>query len=594
MANYDYWTAKDKIESGQPYSIESVATTWRNFAEALRSASGHLQGTADKVTEQYGTPYQNFGDRAAPLASWMTNVSGYADTVAEGLSKASTTGSSAQMTMYQEDYSFNQDVERIVGPEDALSAGRANAIQRREAQAAAVLNGEIDKWAGAYDAFQPGAVDPAPTRSGSGLADPGSAGGGGAGGSGGGAHPLASGGTGDNGSTAALAGGIGAAGAASVVTGHGSKVGSGTFPGSSVLGPDSGDFAGWVRDPRTGYLINPATGQEFDPTAGRWIDPVTGKPFGDSERYASRLEGLNTGATPSAGPLGGSGGLAAPLGGGGGAGGTGGGPAGLGGLYGGLQPPSLDPANPAANQLRQQATDSMAAKAYAAQQLALKEASQGGRPYMPPTQAGLAGGPGGGRAGARRSLVTEPESTWTGRARAAVRAAGGTAQQEEPLLSGRAGGRAGRAGGGTVEQEGLLTGRNGGRAGGGAAQQEGLLTGRGGRAGRAGGAGGVAEEPLLNSGSGATAGAGGRSAGTGRGRTGRIPGEPLEEGAGPASGGRAAGSAGQNRNRAYLPPTQAGQGGEREKQRRQRPDWLVEDDVWSANLEAGPPVLGED
>src|SRR3954467_10464472 len=104
MANYDYWTAKSKLESGEPYSIESVATTWRNFAEALRGAAGHLQGTADKVTEQYGEPYQAFGDRAVPVSKWMNNVSGFADTVAGGLSKASTTGSSAQMTMYEEDY----------------------------------------------------------------------------------------------------------------------------------------------------------------------------------------------------------------------------------------------------------------------------------------------------------------------------------------------------------------------------------------------------------------------------------------------------------------------------------------------------------
>src|SRR5690349_20644723 len=100
----------------------------------------------------------------------MNGVSTNADSVAGGLSTASSTGSTAQMTMYEEDYRFTQDVNRIVGPEDALSMGRANAIQRREAQAAAVLNGQIDKWSAAYDAFQPGTIAPAPTRAGGGSA----------------------------------------------------------------------------------------------------------------------------------------------------------------------------------------------------------------------------------------------------------------------------------------------------------------------------------------------------------------------------------------------------------------------------------------
>ncbi|WP_433062466.1 hypothetical protein [Dactylosporangium sp. CS-033363] len=541
MAGYDYYTAKTKLESGEPYSLESVATTWRNFAEALRNAAGHLQGTSAKVTEQYGDPYQNFGDRAVPVANWMSNVSGYADAVAGGLSKASTTGSSAQMTMYQEEYEFNQDVDKIVGPEGALSMGRVQAIDRREAQAAAVLNKEIDKWSAAYEAFQPGALDTAPTRAGSGGADDGGAGSGsGTNGSSGGAQPISSGGNGNGNGNGAVIGTVGGVGAGTTTTGNGSQVGSGTFPGSSVVGPGDGDFAGWVKDPRTGYLIDPSTGQEYDPTTGRWIDPVTGKPFGDVEQYASRLEGLDGGGNPT-GLLGGNGPLAlAPtLGGGGGAGGGGG----TGGIYGGLVPPSLDPNNPASAQLRQQAADRMAAKAYAAEQLALKEASQGGRPYVPPMQGGMAGGLDGGRGGAnrRRSLVTEPESTWTNRARNLNRATG-------------------RAGGGGVQEEGLLASGRGGRAGGGR---------------------GMAQESMLGPGSSAAAAS--------RGRAGRMPGEPIEPGAGRAGG------QGQGQGRgAYLPPTQAGAADERKDKRRKRPDWLVEDDVWSAHLEAGPRVLGED
>ncbi|GAA3283508.1 hypothetical protein Dvina_38485 [Dactylosporangium vinaceum] len=526
---YDYWTAKEKIESGEPYSLESVATTWRNFAEALRTAAGHLQGTADKVTAQYGEPYQNFGDRAIPVAGWMSNVSGYATAVAEGLSKASTTGSQAQMTMYEESYAFNAAVDKIVGPEDALSVGRAQAIQRREEQAAQVLNAELTKWTAAYNAFQPGALDSAPTRAGSGSADNGGAGGSGGTGGSGGAQPLSNdtngngNGNGNGSGAAAAIVGVGTVGAGTTTTGNGTQVGNGQFPGSSVVGPGDGDFAGWVKDPRTGYLIDPTTGQEFDPTTGRWIDPVTGKPFGDVEQYANRLEGLE-GGNPATGLLGGAPGLSPVLAGGGGGGG------GLTGLYGGLQPPSLAPGNPAALQLQQQAADKMAAKAYAAEQLALKEASQGGRPFVPPMQGGLAGGPDSGRgANRRRSLITEPESTWTNRGLART------------------------------------LGRGGGGGGGGRGF-------------------GAAEEPPLGAGSSAAA-----RANAARGRAGRLPGEPMEPVAGRA------GAAGQSGGRgSYLPPTQAGGADERAGKRRKRPDWLVEDDVWSSGQQAGPPVLGED
>ncbi|MFI5913172.1 hypothetical protein [Dactylosporangium sp. NPDC051541] len=524
---YDYWTAKEKIESGEPYSLESVATTWRNFAEALRTASGHLRGTADKVTAQYGEPYQNFGDRAVPVAGWMNNVSGYATEVAEGLSKASTTGSQAQMTMYEESYAFSSDVDRIVGPEGALSVGRAQAIERRENQAAQVLNAELTKWTAAYNAFQPGALDSAPTRAGSGSADNGAGGSGGNGG-GGGAQPVSNDGNGNgngngNGAAAAIVG-VGTVGAGTTTTGNGTQVGNGQFPGSSVVAPGDGDFAGWVKDPRTGYLIDPTTGQEFDPTTGRWIDPVTGKPFGDVEQYANRLEGLD-GGNPATGLLGGAPGLTPAL-----AGGGGGGGGGLTGLYGGLQPPSLAPGNPAALQLQQQAADRMAAKAYAAEQLALKEASQGGRPFVPPMQGGMAGGLDGGRgANRRRSLITEPESTWTNRGLART-------------------------------------------------------LGRGGGGGGRGFSGGVAEEPMLGAGSGAAA----RANATSRGRAGRLPGEPMEPVAGRGTSGQAGG-----RN-SYLPPTQAGAADERREKRRKRPDWLVEDDVWSSGQQAAPSVLGED
>src|SRR5262249_37449378 len=155
----------------------------------------------------------------APLANWLTNVSTNADAVASGLSNAATTGSSAQVTMYQEDYRYTQDVDRIVGPEDVMSMGRASAIQRRQAQAAAVLDGEMDRWAAAYGAFQPGPIGPAPTRTRSGSAATGTGGGT--------ARPalLSTPAAGGGGRTGSLVGGGGVGG---------------DFPNSSVVGPNGG------------------------------------------------------------------------------------------------------------------------------------------------------------------------------------------------------------------------------------------------------------------------------------------------------------------------------------------------------------------
>uniref|UniRef100_UPI001D13082D hypothetical protein n=1 Tax=Streptomyces otsuchiensis TaxID=2681388 RepID=UPI001D13082D len=76
---------------------------------------------------------------------------------------------------------------------------------------------------------------------------------------------------------------------------NGSVIGAGQYPHARVLGPERGDFAGWVESPATGYLTDPATGREFDSVSGRWIDPVTGRPFGEVTEYASRLSGIGAG-----------------------------------------------------------------------------------------------------------------------------------------------------------------------------------------------------------------------------------------------------------------------------------------------------------
>jgi hypothetical protein len=176
-----------------------------------------------------------------------------------------------------------------------------------------------------------------------------------------------------------------------------------------------------VRDPGTGYLVDPATGREFDPVTGRWIDPVTGKPFGDVVQYASRLEGLSGGTGVGVLAAGGGGGGVgyAPLFGGGGL--TG---ASVAGMYGGAVPPSLMGNNPASAQLRATAANEMAAKAYAASQLGAREAAAGGRPFVPPMQAGghgVAAARGGASRNPRTRMLIESAQTWTAGNRAPAR-----------------------------------------------------------------------------------------------------------------------------------------------------------------------------
>lgn len=420
MADYDFYDAYDVIQSGQPYSLKQVADTWRNFASACLSAADQLKGTSDMVTAQQGTPYQNFGARATPVANWMNQVANQATTVGTGLANAGAVGSSAQMEAHEQYATVSQKIDKIVGPDDALSMGKVNGMKAAEAEGAAVLNPQIDKWSAAYNAFNPGTVPPAPVTNGGS-------------------------GSGTGATTTSTSDGPGSTGktvttpvdthTVTTPTDDGRPIATDTtqtppqlpgkedYPHSSVIGSDGKDFTGWVKDPRTGYLIDPGSGQEYDPTSGRWVDPVTGKPFGDVTQYSSRLEGLS-GGTP--GPL--------ALGGGGGGGvsvdplfSLGGKP-----LFGGTVPPSLNPANPAYSQLAQTAGNSMAAKAYAANALAQQEAQQGGRPYVPPMQAGAGGGIGGGagsRARRNRALA-EPESTWTGRAKARARATAAAGEAE--------------------------------------------------------------------------------------------------------------------------------------------------------------------
>ncbi|WP_129837666.1 hypothetical protein [Streptomyces sp. RFCAC02] len=183
-------------------------------------------------------------------------------------------------------------------------------------------------------------------------------------------------------------------------------------PYLSVLGPENGEFSGWVQSPNTGHLVDPATGREFDPDSGRWIDPVTGLPFGESTEYATRLSGLGAGPGAVATGVG----LAAIGAGGPGAAGGGGG---LAGLYGGVLPPSVATPGPARQQVIREAQRVLGRRAEVASRFAMREAAQGGRPFAPPHASSGAGGrTNGGRGDGsgtaeRPTELTEDPEVWS-------------------------------------------------------------------------------------------------------------------------------------------------------------------------------------
>jgi hypothetical protein len=410
---YDYFEAKDILDSGVPSRLSAVANVWRNFGVACRSVSDHLSSTSTTVGAQHGATYQIVSDRSGRMSTWLETLAGQADLVGSGLADAGGTGTTAQYQGDYIDYKLNQKVQAI-SPDGAMSVGRINAMNAAIDEAATAANAELRKWSAAYDAFQPGQVAPA---------------------------PVTSGGGGTDNSTNTQATTVQPTQSTSTQTQPTDQSNDRITNGpdqprdlqfeSSVTGKEAGDFEGWVRDPGTGYLVDPTTGREFDPVTGRWIDPVTGKPFGDVVQYASRLEGLSGGTGGSPLAAGGGGVGYAPLFGGGLGAGN------VAGLYGGAIPPSLMGNNPAAAQLRGTAANEMVAKAYAASQLGAREAAAGGRPFVPPMQAGghgAAAGRGGASRNPRARLLAESARTWT---------AGGRAPTPRDLASGGGRGQAG-------------------------------------------------------------------------------------------------------------------------------------------------------
>ncbi len=337
------------IASVNPGGIGAMATAFRALGTAAGTAGGTLAGSAETVGAQHGEPYAAYESRLAPVADWVRNLNQPATSTAASLDNAQNAAVTAQFVMAQQQAALARYGVSMAGRDPASAAA---AMAAAEAQALAVLNGEIAKMTAAFGAVQPPDPGTAPVH----------------GGGGGGTR------TGPNATTGATA--------TAMLAGTGGAGGNGVTSNTGMpTGPESGPFAGWVKDPTTGNLIDPATGREVD-SSGRFVDPVTGQPFGDPSQYASRLEGLQGGVSPALGGGPGSVPLApafsapAP-----------GGPAGFAPFYGGMIPPSLMGTNPAGAQLRQRAAQNLALRAETAQRF--NAIASGNPSAVPATRRGV-------------------------------------------------------------------------------------------------------------------------------------------------------------------------------------------------------------
>jgi hypothetical protein len=363
MATYSYDHAMAKLRSGQPARLDELAAHWGRLAALLRGAADVLDTAASRVGARQAEPYQLFQARVGQLGSWLRDVDGNAQDVSAGLRNAAEVGRRAQAVMREEEgvsdlHTLSRLADPVTGTLSLLSpvaalpaAAGAFVLRQLDSGVTGRLNKQIDSWARAFDAIRPRPVPPVPTR-----------------------------------------GSVTVTGPAGATRPHRHRTATGQpgvpAPAAApplVVGPAGGDFAGWVRDPRTGFLLNPATGQEFDPLSQRWVDPVTGRPFGSVVTQVTRLEGVTPGLVTRSD---------------------------LGTLFGGTLPPSLEPANPAADQLRAQALDTMAVRAYMARHLAGSGAAPGAGDASPTRSGAGHSGPAN-RAGYPQPAAGEP----TGRER---------------------------------------------------------------------------------------------------------------------------------------------------------------------------------
>ncbi|MDT0266239.1 hypothetical protein RM844_08015 [Streptomyces sp. DSM 44915] len=343
----------DDIYSARHIRMYAAAGAWIALAGAGTGENDRLAGAAESAAAEPGVGLIELSDRMSATASWASGASAVAMTIANQLNTAGDAAAGATEAALVLEEAFTEASQAPAGADVGMAAVTAAERQSEEKQRlVAEAQAVLDELASRFALVTGGDAPAAP-------------GGGGAGGGGG----VPGGGGGLAG--AAMGAAAGAVGGVLAPAANGGLVGVGDYPHGRLLGPEHGDFAGWVRSPTTGFLVDPATGREFDATAGRWIDPITGQPFGAVTEYAARLSGLNVGP----GAVVTTGGLAAP---------SGAGPTSLAGLYGGMMPPSIGNAGPARSQLTRQAVRHLGQRANVASRFALHEAAQGGRPFTPP------------------------------------------------------------------------------------------------------------------------------------------------------------------------------------------------------------------
>ncbi|MDT0305675.1 hypothetical protein RM780_01685 [Streptomyces sp. DSM 44917] len=410
----DFQATIGKILSARHLSMRAASGAWLALAVTADRESGALSGSAAEASGQRGAGLLQLADRMEETSGWATGAGRVAREISRQLGRAGEQAARASENALRLQAEFDEVTDRTNGLLAVQDVGMAavRATQRASEEKRALTDEARNLLETLGQAFAEviGAEVPTAPASGGGGAD-----------AGGTALATAAAGTAGAGTAAATArtGGAARTGpggpADRVPAPNGSRVGAGDYPGSSVLGPDQGDFAGWVRSPNTGFLVDPATGREFDPVTGRWIDPVTGQPFGEVTEYAARLAGLGSGPGALASGLGLTGGVApAALAATGGAGS-------LAALYGGLVPPSVGHTGPARGQMVDQATRNLGQRARVATRFALHEAAQGGRPFTPPPGAAAhaagraAGGGAATAAGARARAAGERAATWGGR-----------------------------------------------------------------------------------------------------------------------------------------------------------------------------------
>lgn len=381
-----YGTVTD-IRSARHYQIAAASGAWLLLAQAAQGENTAMGGIAANVEAEPGVGLLQLADRVHGTAGWLEGAGSVAQQIAEQLVRAGMHAAEAQWNAEDVKGRYDELAEShrermAVTTDSALSTVAAHgeeAKRRLVNEAQGILNDLGSQFAHVIGGDAPAAP-------------------GGGGGGGGGGFGASAGGAGGMGAAAAagFAGGAGAAmagGGGHYQAANGATVGMGEYPHSRVLGPERGDFAGWVESPTTGFLTDPATGREFDTVTGRWIDPITGRPFGEVTEYASRLSGLGAGPGAVVGITGGAAALGAS--------------AGMAGMYGGTMPPSIGNTGPARGQMAGQAARNMSHRAGVASRFAMGEAAQGGRPFMPPPgaqhhgrTAGVAGGRNAGAAGA--------------------------------------------------------------------------------------------------------------------------------------------------------------------------------------------------